>query len=229
MTDEAFMETDNTNESFNDASSTSDFPYIVDTFSLKEESNVQQSDVYYEIRTIDEQQTETGSEPILEKMSPLTIALMKRKSLHYMGLRPDRFSLVMEMAKKRTKLPELKLMLTLRKLRLKEDFETLGDLFDLDRKAAERYFDEAKYIVAELIKSTAAATLNVPAPTAIEMNQCPDFDPLMLPDNDLNDGVNGTEEIEQNSSRKRKFNCGFCEMKYSLQSLLDVHIRERHS
>lgn len=131
--------------------STNDFPSIVDVYTLNEEQNLSEApQVYYEIRTLDdEQQTDNNCEPIAE-MLPLTIALMKRKSLYYMGLKADSFASLLKNAKSR-KMPEMQIMLTLRKLRLKEEFETLGDLFDLDKARTEEYFNRYKYRVAELV------------------------------------------------------------------------------
>lgn len=150
MVDENSMDPLDSTKSTNDVS-TNDFPTIVDAFTLNEEPNIEAPHVYYEIISLDddEQKTEISSEPILE-MLPLTIALMKRKSLHYMGLQADRFSRLLELARTRKSFTEIKIMLTLRKLRLKEDFETLGDLFDLDKTTTEKYFNQTKYRVAEL-------------------------------------------------------------------------------
>lgn len=143
--------------------STNEFISIVDVRSLNDASNFGEPEVYYEVQSLDEQPTEINTEPILQ-MLPLTLALMKRKSLHYMGLHPDRFSLLLELARKQ-KLSEEKVMLVLRKLRLKEDYETLGDLFDLDKKTAEKYFNQSKFTVAELVgilTPTTASTTKKP-------------------------------------------------------------------
>lgn len=53
---------------------------------------------------------------------------------------------------KRTKLSEIKVMLTLRKIRLNEEFQTLADLFEVDRRTAGSYFKVSVVLIAKCIK-----------------------------------------------------------------------------
>lgn len=50
-------------------------------------------------------------------------------------------------------LMEMKIMLTLRKHRLNEEFEALGDLFDIDKTTAQQYYAESKNLVSNLFHS----------------------------------------------------------------------------
>lgn len=51
----------------------------------------------------------------------------------------------------KTKLSECKVMLTLRKIRLNEEFQTLGDLFDINRRTAGAYFNDSVELIAKYI------------------------------------------------------------------------------
>lgn len=52
---------------------------------------------------------------------------------------------------KKTNLSECKVMLTLRKIRLNEEFQTLGDFFDIDRRTAGVYFTRSKRLFAKYL------------------------------------------------------------------------------
>lgn len=103
-------------------------------------------DSYYGIMS----EPQVSVEPIMP-MLPSTTSLMKRKSKYYMGLQPDRFAHLLQLAGQRKQLSDVKFMLTLRKLRLNEEFEVLGDAFDLDKATAEQYYHESKHIVIDIV------------------------------------------------------------------------------
>lgn len=124
--------------------STRDVPYVPDVFHEKKGFKKQQ-------------QVGKSLEPIIP-MLPLTTALMKRKSKYYMGLEPDRFLRLLQLASQRKAVSDVKLMLALRRLRLNEDFEVLGDLFDLDRTTAEQYYHETKHAAIDLVDLLATTT-----------------------------------------------------------------------
>lgn len=91
-------------------------------------------------------------------LGPLIVELMKRKSLYYMGLEQHLFFRLLRIIRRTTidvadSLMEMKIMLTLRKHRLNEEFEALGDLFDIDKTTAQRYYAESKDLVSKLYHS----------------------------------------------------------------------------
>ncbi|KAJ6620122.1 Zinc finger protein [Pseudolycoriella hygida] len=93
-----------------------------------------------------------------QPMMPLTVELMKRKSLYYMGLEQSLFFRLLQIIKSTTRetsesFLEMKIMLTLRKQRLNEEFEALGDLFDIDKVAAQKYYAESQDLVSSLFHS----------------------------------------------------------------------------
>lgn len=113
-------------------------------------------------------QTEFKYQPLM----PLTIELMRRKSLYYMGLDQSLFFRLLQIIKSTTgdmndALMEMKIMLTLRKHRLNEEFEALGDLFDIDRTSAQQYYAESKNLVSNLFHSL---TGSASSPTIPESN-----------------------------------------------------------
>lgn len=67
-----------------------------------------------------------------------------------MGLQPNHFLQLLELAKQED-ISDVEVMITLRKLRLNEEFEALSDLFDLDKTTTERYYEESKDRVAHLV------------------------------------------------------------------------------
>lgn len=69
-----------------------------------------------------------------------TIMIMNRRPRHYMGINNNSLHVILHLTKV-TNLPEEKIMLTLRKIRLNEEFQTLADLFDIDKQIAEEYFN----------------------------------------------------------------------------------------
>lgn len=91
-----------------------------------------------------------NSVPVIPLL-PGTLSIMKRKSQYYTGIPSKRFRHLLLLADGMKELSEVKLMLTLRKLRLNEEFEVLGDLFDLDRSMADRYYHESKPTVIGLV------------------------------------------------------------------------------
>lgn len=117
------------------------------------------SNIFHEKKSFEkrQQQVEKSLEPIMP-MLPLTTALMKRKSKYYMGLEPDRFLRLLQLANQRKTVSDVKLMLALRRLRLNEDFEVLGDLFDLDKTTAEQYYHETKHEAIDLVDLLATTT-----------------------------------------------------------------------
>lgn len=190
--------------------STNKSPTIVFTLNSESNPDPEAPHVYYEIRTLDdEQQTGINCGPISE-MLPLTIELMKRKSLYYMGLRAERFSRLLELARQRN-MSEIKVMLTMRKLRLKEEFETLGDLFNLDKKTTEEYFHQSKYAVAKLVNkltTTATTTLttqrDVALESIIEVEQEIKLESLSSRNNDTNE-MNKDDDFESSSIESSDF------------------------
>lgn len=80
-----------------------------------------------------------------------TISIMKARPKHYMGVNKNCLHLI-EVLMKKTLLSEEKIMLTLRKIRLNEEFLTLGDLFDIDRRTAGKYFKESVRPIANCLK-----------------------------------------------------------------------------
>ncbi len=108
-------------------------------------------DVLSELTTTSNQYhpTEVNRKP---SMLRATMSLMKRKSKYYMGLQSNQFLHLLQMAgnRKLTMISDVKLMLTLRKLRLNEDIEVLADAFDLDRTTAEKYYNESKHAVIDV-------------------------------------------------------------------------------
>lgn len=96
-----------------------------------------------------EQEYEFDNEPIAP-MLPLTVAMMKRKSPYYMGLQRNHFLQLLELSKQKH-ISDVRVMVVLRKLRLNEEFEALGDLFDLDKTTTEQYFNESKHEVINLV------------------------------------------------------------------------------
>lgn len=91
-------------------------------------------------------------------LMPLTVELMRRKSLYYMGLEQSLFLRLLQIIKSTMSdttdpLMEMKIMLTLRKHRLNEEFEALGDLFDIDKTTAQQYYAESKNLVSNLFHS----------------------------------------------------------------------------
>lgn len=96
-------------------------------------------------------------------LMPLTIELMRRKSLYYMGLDQSHFLRLLQIIKSTMSdmtdsLMETKIMLTLRKHRLNEEFEALGDLFDIDKTTAQQYYAESKNLVSNLYHSLTMST-----------------------------------------------------------------------
>lgn len=106
---------------------------------------------------IDDQQIDIKFEPLM----PLIIALMKRKSVLYTGLQQSRLARLIFIVAQQTTLTEVMLMLTLRKLRLNEDFEVLADMFDVDKTTAEQYFEDSKQLVLELSQTLTNESKNV--------------------------------------------------------------------
>ncbi|XP_037046551.1 uncharacterized protein LOC119081611 [Bradysia coprophila] len=91
-------------------------------------------------------------------MMPLTIKLMKRKSLYYIGLEPSHFNRLLRIINRMTNVltdswVEMKIMLGLRKQRLNEEFEVLGDLFDIEKTTAEQYYTESKNLISDVYHS----------------------------------------------------------------------------
>lgn len=105
-------------------------------------------------------------------LMPLTVELMRRKCLYYMGLEQRLFFRLLRIIKRTMidttdSLMEIKIMLTLRKHRLNEEFEALGDLFDIDKTTAQRYYAESKDLVSKLYHSL---TNSVSSPILQETN-----------------------------------------------------------
>lgn len=150
--------------------------------------------VNYEVSPPVEQQWEINYEPIMP-MLPLTTAMMKRKSPYYMGLQQNQFLQLLQLAHQK-QLSDVKVMITLRKLRWNEEFEALGDLFDLDKTTTEHYFDESKHDVINLVDvlcTTAPNTNHIDSSAVsavvIKYEECPTIealDPILLPINENN-------------------------------------------
>lgn len=117
---------------------------------ILENQKQQHPTLFYETTNSDDQSAEKSIEPLMP-MLPLTTALMKKKSEYYLGLKPDRFLHLLQLARQRKVLSDVKLMVTLRKLRLNEEFEVLGDLFDLDKRTTEQYYYESTHILIQLV------------------------------------------------------------------------------
>lgn len=169
------IESNNVQESTNEAP-TNGYLSIVDISTITNQmSNVDfPYRAYYEVTNLDEQQTENSDEHIMP-MLPLTAALMKRKSPYYMGLLQNHFLSLLKLASQRTQLSEAKVMITLRKLHLNEEFELLGDLFDIDKTTAERYFQESKHIVTNLVDildTAASPSIEVTSKPIVKIEQC---------------------------------------------------------
>lgn len=93
-----------------------------------------------------------------QPMAQLTMDLMKRKSLYYMGLEHvGHFNRLLHIINSTSlmtdSMVEMKIMLSLRKQRLNEEFEVLGDLFDIEKTAAEQYYEETKSLLSNLYNS----------------------------------------------------------------------------
>lgn len=91
-------------------------------------------------------------------LMPLTVELMKRKTMYYMGLEQNLFFSLLQIIKNTTldvtdSFVEMKIMLALRKHRLNEDFEALGDLFDVDKTTAQQYCAESNNLISNLYHS----------------------------------------------------------------------------
>lgn len=69
------------------------------------------------------------------EFSPLsmTLMIMNRRPRHYMGIKNNSLHVILHLTKA-TNLSEEKVMLTLRKIKLNEDFQTLADSFDIEKK-----------------------------------------------------------------------------------------------
>lgn len=117
--------------------------------------------MFYEITKLDEHQSQSHR-PIIPMLSG-TVALTKRKPLLYTGMQASRFVRLQKLADE-WNFPELKLLLTLRKLHLDEDFEILGDAFDLDKSTSERYYHESRHTVLGLVDRLETTT-SCAAPT----------------------------------------------------------------
>lgn len=128
-------------------------------------------------------------------MMPLTVELMKRKSLYYMGLEQSLFYRLLHIANSTTSvmhdtLVEMKIMLGLRKQRLNEEFEVLGDLFDIDKTAAEQYYSETKNLIAQLYECSLASHGLRPVSTHNKI------DPLQTMDDQLDYDDDDSSESE---------------------------------
>ncbi len=103
-----------------------------------------------------------------QPMMPLTIELMRRKSLYYMGLEQSLFFRLLYIIQTTmcdvtdALMLEMKLMLVLRKHRWNEEFEALGDLFDIDIVTAQQYYDELKDLICNLYHSLASTMSTTP-------------------------------------------------------------------
>ncbi|XP_037036078.1 uncharacterized protein LOC119074189 [Bradysia coprophila] len=120
------------------------------------ETTAPADDIFYEFTAVHPPKTETNYEPIVP-MLPATTALMKRRSKYYLGLQPNQFLQLMQLVGERKLISDVKLLLTLRKLRLNEEFDVLADAFDLERATAERYYQESKHAVIDLVDGLATA------------------------------------------------------------------------
>ncbi|XP_037051840.1 uncharacterized protein LOC119085530 [Bradysia coprophila] len=102
--------------------------------------------ILYRITKLDEHQSHRPIIPMLQG----TVSLIKRKPLLYTGMQTSRFVRLQKLADE-WNFPELKLLLTLRKLHLDEEFEILGDAFDLDKSTSEQYYHESRHTVLGLV------------------------------------------------------------------------------
>lgn len=127
--------------------------------------------LYYEITKLDEGHNQRPIIPML----PGTLALIKRKPLLYTGMQTSRFVRLQKLADE-WNFPELKLLLTLRKLHLDEDFEILADVFDMDKSTSERYYHESRHTVLGLIDKLDTA---ITSATALTSNS--NFDAIFEP------------------------------------------------
>lgn len=208
MTGGLVFESNDFEESVNEAP-TNGYVSIVDISTLTNQTSnfIAPLQVYYEVSNLYEQQPEISCEPIMP-MLPLTVALMKRKSPYYMGLQQSRFLRLLQLASQRSQLSDVMVMITLRKLSLNEEFEALGDLFDIDKTTTEQYFHESKHIVINLVDILATTT-----PSSIPIEASPEplikmeqFAKVEVPDpmlvepiklcNDY-DAANEVNEVEQ--------------------------------
>ncbi|KAG4076576.1 hypothetical protein HA402_005970 [Bradysia odoriphaga] len=80
-----------------------------------------------------------------------TIMIMKARPKHYMGIDKKCIHLIRVLMRK-THLSEVQIMLTLRKIRLNEEFQTLADLFDVHRQTAGQYFHDSIGPIAKCLK-----------------------------------------------------------------------------
>lgn len=110
--------------------------------------------IFYKLPGVDPPKTEANSEPIIP-MLPATIALMKRRSKYYLGLQPNQFLQLMQLVSDRKIISDVKLLLTLRKLRLNEEFDVLADAFDMERTTAEQCYHASKHDVIDLVDGLA--------------------------------------------------------------------------
>lgn len=110
----------------------------------------------YGLTAVDPPKSKADYELIVP-MLPATMALMKRRSKYYLGLQPNQFSQLMQFNAERKLISNVKLLLTLRKLRLNEEFDVLADAFDVEKTAAEQYYQESKHAVIDLVDGLATA------------------------------------------------------------------------
>lgn len=83
-------------------------------------------------------------------MYPITVAITKKRPRHYTGINKS-CMFIIRLLMKKAKLTECKVLLTLRKIRLNEEFQTLADLFDINRRTAGKYFNSSVKIIAKLL------------------------------------------------------------------------------
>lgn len=102
---------------------------------------------------LDEYYPITSSDESVKKfdMRQATISMMKERPRHYMGINKSCLFII-GLLQRKTKLSEVKIMMTLRKIRLNEEFQTLGDLFDVNRRTAGKYFRESVPLCAKYLK-----------------------------------------------------------------------------
>lgn len=84
-------------------------------------------------------------------MLTATLAIMKKRPRHYMGINKSCLHIIGLLSRK-TNLSEVKIMLTFRKIKLNEDFQTLADHFDINRRTAALYFKQSIDPIAKRMK-----------------------------------------------------------------------------
>lgn len=147
-----------------------------------------------------------------EPMMPLTVDLMKRKSVYYMGLERNTFFRLLQIisctvSDSRDTLMEMKVMLALRKNRLNEEFEALGDLFDIDANTVQQYITESTNLISSLCHTLANSTPSVSVRESYDVKNpsCAEEDEVDEEDDKVDEEVDEEDESSTDSELNHKY------------------------